>query len=80
MTRKITKTTLLIRSARCAALALLLSAVAPGMAQFVPEASRAELTAAAEGNRRTGNWWIFTTCEDDPCPGRGEYCCGTSRA
>lgn len=75
-----TKTAFLIRSARCATLALLLSVAAPGVAQFVPETSRAELTAAAQGNRKTSGWWTFRKCEDEPCEGRGAYCCGKSVA
>lgn len=71
-----TKTVFLIKSARCAVLALLLSLAAPGAAKFVPEASRDELTAAAAGNKWTAGFWFFRRCIEDPCPGPSAYCCG----
>lgn len=71
-----TKTVFLIKSARCAAFALLLSLAAPGVAPFVPEVSRAELTAAATENRGTRSFLFFRMCTDSICPGPGAYCCG----
>lgn len=72
------KTAFPTKSARCAVLALLLSLAAPGMAQFVPDVSRAELTVAASGNRKTTGFWIFRKCRSVSCPGFGAYCCGNS--